>query len=376
MTYKQLNNFEIKGIAISRAILETSLAKRMYAVFDSRPLIGTLREFVGLAIEQIVALGLTSSVRVVAYTAALKIAGDKLAVWRGREPSLFNLKKVLAEQNTWSAADCSDLIRLFGGFIELESLQKSGEVGRDVDKFRMAQRPGDNIWDPKKYRVRDRGGFTADAAAPHTAASRQAMLVSRRDPKGFAGITKTGLASISTVKKIDFVFGLPEGCDISGTTADSIFFFRHVNAFIQGLPSGVIPENLVPIIQLLPVATMVSQAHHTLLECALTLTLNGIIKYSIGFYTTLMPPGLQSADLRAAFQTYENHPQNKHVLCYRDPQAPGGLGGRVYTDPSALQRFRYEATVGFPFMTDFVNVGPNPTKDDLLKRSRFRVLLQ
>ena len=54
---------------------------------------------------------------------------------------------------------------------------------------------------------------------------------------------------------------------------------------------------LTAALHLLPLATMVSRYHHTLLECALALTLPPASKmnYTIGFYTSLMPLDLCSA---------------------------------------------------------------------------------
>ena len=43
------------------------------------------------------------------------------------------------------------------------------------------------------------------------------------------------------------------------------------------------------ILCLLPVASMGYQGHHTILECAVTLTINDYIDYHLGLYTTLLP---------------------------------------------------------------------------------------
>jgi hypothetical protein len=244
-------------------------------------------------------------------------------------------------------------------------------VGADVEQFRMDQRPGGHIhWG--ETRARDREGFKPTPQAPHTAAGRDAMLKFRRQPGEFAGIKGTGLLNLSTVKKIDFVFGLPEGCDISGTTADSIFFMRHVNAFIEGLPERI-SADMIPLVQLLPVATMVSQAHHTLLECALTLTLNGILSYHVGFYTTLMPPDAGYPPLQAVFETFERDMRNKHFLCYRDSQR-NCLEGCLYKDPADVRTFREAARVGLPFMSVFHGLPFGLSRKQLFGVHRFSVL--
>jgi hypothetical protein len=361
----------INRLAMARGVLETELARSMYNVFNSPPLIDRLRDLCGLAIEQIVGFGTLGTVETaVRYTGALQEAGKNLAVWRGRASNIMSLKHVLAEKDTWSAADCSDLIRLFGGVIESEELQKAKQVGADVASFEKAQRVDERgqIWGP--HRARDKKGFKEVAESPHTAAGRAAMLKFRRDPEGFSGIQITGLTKESTVKKIDFVFGLPEGCDISGTTADSIFFIRHVNKFIEGLPEMISPE-LVPVVQLLPVATMVSQAHHTLLECALTLTLNHIFRYSVGFYTTLMPFHTESQVLKPIFEAFEKDARNKHVLCYREPR---GVTATMYADPSEVRKFKEASKVGMEFMLNFASMPWPPTKKDVFNAERFCML--
>lgn len=52
-----------------------------------------------------------------------------------------------------------------------------------------------------------------------------------------------------------------------------MFFMQHVGDFLARMDEGIGINNL-PFIQLLPLATMGSQGHHTVLECSLTLTLN------------------------------------------------------------------------------------------------------
>ena len=362
-------------LAMARGVLETELARRMYNIFNSPPLIGRLRDLCGLTIEQLVGFAFTGTgARAILYTGALQEGGKNLAVWRGRPPNILSLRSVLREKNTWSAADCSDLIRLFGGVIEYKPLQEAEEVGKDEAQFEKAQRVGgDNIWG--KPRARSRGGFAPMPEAPHTTEARAAMLRFRRDPRGFAGIKGTGLLRESTVKKIDFVFGLPEGCDISGTTADSIFFMRHVNKFIEGLPEKI-PDEMIPVVQLLPVATMVSQAHHTLLECALTLTLNKIISYRVGFYTTLMPLKGTCVPLLPLFEWCENDLRNKHVLCYLD-RGTNRLRACLYEEPSAVRKFKDVAGVNFDFMMDFLRMPWPPNKNDIFHPPvRFHLLPQ
>jgi len=140
--------------------------------------------------------------------------------------------------------------------------------------------------------------------------------------------------------KIDTLFGLGQGADISGTTADSIFFIEHVNRFIaEAVAHGGGPDDLAEaqaalyylgdLLMLLPMATMVCQGHHAVLEIALTLTLNNYTDYAIGQYTSLIPPSAPKNDLtNRVFQTLwecETDPRNHRMLCFFD-----GGGCRAY----------------------------------------------
>ena len=75
-------------------------------------------------------------------------------------------------------------------------------------------------------------------------------------------------------------------------------------------------------LQLLPIATIVSQYHHTLIECAIPLTLHGFIGYRVGYYTTLVPrqfvrshlPGSSIEQLYHLFLEFETDPSNMHAV--------------------------------------------------------------
>jgi hypothetical protein len=147
----------------------------------------------------------------------------------------------------------------------------------------------------------------------------------------------------SVVRTIDRTFGLPEGADISGTTADSIFGMEILMAAKGGgeksigtgevlklqtiedknrdwerryLATGGYPGYLI----LLPLITMVKHGHHAILECALTYALNDYIDaYHIGYYTSLWPKrSAQTGRLWEILQKWENSPSNKHIIIERD----------------------------------------------------------
>ncbi len=303
---------------------------------------------------------------------AIKEAGNNLAVWKYssnsmRFTSIKSLERVIHNKIQWTASDCSDIIRLFGGIIEDTTLQSRGLVDRGVDDFRGRQRPGRgyDTKGPDAQRVGSRKGHYPEGVQatrlPHTDSAHHAILDFKRQP-GFSGIANTTILDASTVKKIDSTFGLAEGCDISGTTADSIFFMKHVQSFINGLPEGI-PNHILPVIQLLPLATMASQGHHTILECALTLTLNRITAYRIGFYSTLRPlhvalPG----ELTNVFNAAEQDIRNKHIICYWED---GKLQGIHYNKQDEIDQLKKVCLANDAFRGQFHHLPLKPTADRL-----------
>jgi len=102
-----------------------------------------------------------------------------------------------------------------------------------------------------------------------------------------AGRLGKGPTAASTVGRMERMFGLldlaekSEGADISGTTADQVYFLKYFSKETN------VPID--PILYLLPVATLVAPYHHSILEVALTLSFKGIIDYTVGLYDTLKP---------------------------------------------------------------------------------------
>ena len=82
---------------------------------------------------------------------------------------------------------------------------------------------------------------------------------------------------------------------------------------------------------MLPLGTIVYNAHHTLLEVALPLTLNGAIDYHVGFYSTLLPPGSEqhssAKTIKKILLAAENAGDNRHFMQWRNNggQVLGGI---------------------------------------------------
>lgn len=137
------------------------------------------------------------------------------------------------------------------------------------------------------------------------------------------GVSRIKLGDKSTTKKIDQFMGLPEGADISGTTADSIWCIETISNLLASgnldAEGNKINFSANPNLLLFPIAAIVSGYHHTILECALPLCINGYIEYSPGFYTSLqnsnMKQAAHGAEIQEILKKYTEN-NNNHILFF------------------------------------------------------------
>ncbi len=384
-----INHAEVTHYTRVRTAIETDLAKDLYQNFDSPPIINTLREVVSLAVENMYYF--------INYTpGGLYDKETKNLVVFKRYHNLGDgqrgLKNLLDHWREWSASDCSDIIRLLAAV--LEEPHKGLKVGPDekpdfsdnVKDFATFKPEGvfydmgketKNIeswrWRVKPEDAPKKPSFTEPPK--HVSAGRkqidvERMVVHGERGKAFYGIQDRVLMPKSTVRKIDIAFGLPQGADISGTTADSIIVVNRVNTFFEACGQHVLGGLPEAVIQLLPLVTMVSLGHHTLLEAALTLTMHGFITYRIGFYSTLMPrtdkrKGLDesaSGNMQRAMKNAESNKSNKHFLCYFHN---GKYQARLYEERDELEQFRTFARTDEKFRKAFETVSVAVQKEDI-----------
>ncbi|QTA81214.1 Uncharacterized protein dnl_35450 [Desulfonema limicola] len=249
------------------------------------------------------------------------------------------LEDLLKNIDNWSLADCSDLVRLYGTIVEnyyqKESIGRLG-LGGHMHKD-LATKPGAE-WDTIKKDAGYTGPFNKDTdrtrkfvgsdVFQHSIANYGGDILNvGTDIISPAPVTggKTGISlwklndETGNVKIVDEMFGLPPGADISGTTADHIFTIGSIGRKIY--PNEA---DLVELLNIIPLASMPTGYHHTILEIALTLSMNNIIDYRIGYYTTLLPQNLlprrNNPSIKAIWEIlarYENSPQNTHMLVYK-----------------------------------------------------------
>jgi hypothetical protein len=328
----------ISQFMLEKQANEIELAWDLRDIFNNNEsLVGPLRQLASFALDELDALRRASAEGQQVVTAA----------WQGEVKGPKNkalikyqtLANIINNVPSLSAEECSDVIRLYGEVVE-KGAKKYGKPAQpqgfvppppnplkayaDLDgKKSSMRRGGDPVW--KIGRQRDR---TAPAAPAHLPPHVHEFISSLK-----GGISVSTLKETSTVLKVNRVFGLMDAADISGTTTDSIFFIRRYARLFQqqfnqypGL-AGALDD---PIYHLLALATLVAGGHHSLLESALSLSLNrhitGVV-YKIGLYTSLLPSNSTHAARGVVFnklRVAENNIRNRLLLAYYDGPQPRG----------------------------------------------------
>jgi hypothetical protein len=176
------------------------------------------------------------------------------------------------------------------------------------------------------------------------------------------GVMVWKIEDTSTIGKIDRTFGLPYGADISGTTTDNLYFLTGWADISSG----------DPLLMMLPLAAIVGEYHHSLLEVAAAMTLRKVINYSIGFYTTLMPKlpeGKAALEQRGAVQTIlaaaENDPRNKHILLHYSKT--NKIAGCFLAEPGEYDLFKKLGTIDISMWPRFNGMSSYPQEADIMR---------
>ncbi len=207
------------------------------------------------------------------------------------------------------------------GFSSRYDLITSGESARKLWREKTLRIGNLYTGDPfTKYKKR--------AKAKKTLPNHLIDYLNLRTP--ITGIMMAELKDDSTVKKIDTIYCLPQGADISGTTADTLFgIFQAISLLEVKVKLATEPaksliadrvqriySNLDALI-LLPVIVLTQEYHHSLLESAMVLSLNSLISYHIGWYSTLLDKRGISTDFERTIEK---------ILSDFDEQVPRGIG--------------------------------------------------
>lgn len=278
---------------------------------------------------------------------------------------------------TWKLTEVNlfaEFIRFYGEVVE--KLEKAGvQYGKTLLKAKEAPKKTDelrsqmfskNVWgQPKKGDVQ--GTRDRDNRLKWTEEKNRALIAQERQQGGqfwgdylrkiSGGINVWKLEDDSLFNRMDRVFGLAKGAEVSGTTTDTYFFMRKFT------------QRLDPIFYLLPFGMIVAGGHHTTLEVAVPLAINGVVDYSIGLYTTLLPK--QKSRLSEPERIISNHLKdaenstlNALFLVYYENQQPAGYF--LFDKVKDRDLWKRIAKADVPMMQNFLSFENFPNKDNVL----------
>jgi hypothetical protein len=179
--------------------------------------------------------------------------------------------------------------------------------------------------------------------------------------KAGGGVMGWEITGKSTVGKIDRTFGLPYGADISGTTTDNLYFLTGWADVSKG----------DPLMMMLPLAAIVGEYHHSLLEVAAAMSLRKVIGYCIGMYSTLVPalpqdakPFEQRTAITNLMKSKEDDVRNVHILVhYLNNQ----IAGAFIMEPSDMAGFKKLATIDIRLWPKFGKMPQFPSEEEIMK---------
>lgn len=371
---------ELQQKARDKQIIEAQLAKSIYEVFDKGQALKKLQDMAGVILTRMGRGDPTPFKDAVNEEANLR-------VWNKVNKIQFDFIRMsnVIHRVKFDATDCADLIRLAGAWVESGGLanpafsgtgdtdwQQNQPMGATVkEAYRSGVGSGsnkskvENVWSDGKGRFQNVAGKKRDRGAGWRIEGH--VLPYMRDQQGFSGMAglmvkgakfSKRLQGNSNILKLDNLFGLLKGCDVSGTTTDTVYALEIFGAEV-GLTAGY---------YLLPLGTIVHNMHHTLIEVAGALTLTKAIDYHIGFYSSLAPVATRglanelsalTGILNDAEMKMSN--QNLHFLNYYWNDK---LAGAYLMERGDLERFKSSNLSHSTTMMDKVchTIGPFPTK--------------
>lgn len=322
----------IKSLVSAKQRNEHELAEALLQAYSARPLIGKIKEMAVAAVTEIEKLRTTDHTAAGIIKQVLGKEWKHYHISNYGKKSWFIIRDDVMKRNAAlldDARHCSDIVRLYGEIVEGLGGLMSGVVPiyggyhkalRQKDAYRKDWKHADSRADGKDKSLiwnAKRGGGRLRSRDGRPAADDEGFAQEILKLKG--GISITTVCEDSTVKKIDRMFGLLVGCDISGTTTDTMYFIGKFGG-----------ADVDPIYHLLPIATIVAGGHHSLLEVALSLAINRLSLsgnevpgyvysgYSVGLFSTLMPttPHAGATAVASTLASFENHQRNRLLLIY------------------------------------------------------------
>lgn len=298
----------------TRQIAEQRLAQRLYEAFST-----------GDALRNLQTVGARVVQEMIQYPdePLKKVLGECQILDIFKVKRFASLEAILAKSRALTPSDIADIIYICGEWVlagggtrggswAANEVQGAYKVGVTTEKpvkngagwaDRYASEAQRAVW-KQEPGGRYRGTWTAPM---------EAHIATRLGPASTPGIAGKRSLEGSTVLKLDRLFGLLRGADISGSTAEGASILERWGSDI-----------LHSAYYLLPLATLVYNGHHTLLEVALTLSLNRIIDYHIGFYTTLLPDGAPAELDAVATALADAESETSHFVVFFENSQPAG----------------------------------------------------
>jgi len=337
--------------------IEAELSKNIYTIFNSGSVLPNLQK-VASVILQVMGNG--------DFGCFTRACGEEkdLRVFKKIEPIqsqfiLHGSSPVFLKR--LDATDVADIIRLVGAWVEHGGGGVRGGLAGEKEARRCGALGGNsqNVWKqpdkrgPEQQQLDTKafgGAGTGEETRYQRARTNKPWRVEphlkefMRDPKGFSGIGGVVLengkwvggkriASGTNLSIINRLFGLSWGCDISGTTCDQVFALEK-----WGRRAAILEHDAY---MLLPLGAIVHNMHHTLLEVALPLSMNGVIDYRIGFFDTLIPrQGLpvELNRIQGLVEAANSKMRDKHLLRYYSNGRPVGCFRFNQTEISRLKK--------------------------------------
>jgi hypothetical protein len=282
----------------------------------------------------------------------------------------WNTGEIIKRAKFWTASQCGDWIRVYGEIVENKFLGETEDNKRRLPmkgpqgSWKKAQPKADagkqNLSQPnfepnaKRRRVEFKQLWD-DQKDIYTGMCTPSKELMNTMPN--AGIKKWAIMADDITGKMDQAFGLMPGATISGTTTDNIFFLDFYGRLFND-----------PVYNLLPLGTIVGGGHHSLLEVALPLTVNGWINYSVGCYSTLFPDRAPMGNgndggavaIKNFLIAYEGREESRLMLFYYN--GVGRIDGCLVCGAAEKQRWVKEFKADDKLMNEFMLMHDWPSK--------------
>ncbi len=379
---RNVNAKEAKQLIVEKQSVEVGLSLDVQEIFDVE-MIPDLRQMCEASIMKVDAMAQENSKFADLYPAKWSFYGCMKGMPRWDGATLLGHAKF------WKTSDCGDWIRVYGEIIEEK---KFFSPNQDAKRTAPQLGGGKGYWSKPKAPGAQKGQTSGDQSLdqPNLQASSlrrrleystltihdQGLYDLETTESGFlmksmmfSGIKKWAIMANDVTGKMDRVFGLMKGATISGTTTDNIYFLEKFGKAIKD-----------PILYLLPIGSIAGGGHHSLLEVAVPLTMNKLMDYSVGLYSTLIPSGPYPTrsglrqrgadDLMRVCGLWEERPENHLLLCYYEQgQLAGALVADKTKDRVDWQRaFKADDSL----MGAFASMAISPTEGQLLNFMRLR----